>query len=61
MIVSNGYRDNQIIVLVDDSSTKMYINADVAIELGLAGEQENGSMHILNGRSDVFKTVANNV
>jgi DNA-binding transcriptional regulator YiaG len=58
VIVSNGNKNIQINALLDDGSTKTYINADVAAELGLVGEQENVSVNVLNGRSEVFKTAA---
>ena len=58
VIVSNGSKDIQINALLEDSSIKTYINADVAAELKLASKQENLKVNVLNERSKVFKTAA---
>ena len=44
VIVSNGARKLKVNALLDDARTKIYINSDVASELGLKGEvRENHS------------------
>ena len=37
MYIKNGDRKLQVNALLDDASTKMYINVNVAAELGLQG------------------------
>ena len=37
VIVKNGNRSMKLNALLDDASTKTYINADIAAELGLSG------------------------
>ena len=42
--------------LLDDASTKTYINADVAAELGLKGKTEQVTVNVLNGQVETFET-----
>ena len=42
--------------LLDDASTKTYINADVAAELGLKGKTERVTVNVLNGQVETFET-----
>ena len=54
----NGNRKIKVNMLLDDASTKTYINSDVAAELGLQGQlqQVNVSVHVLNGYVEAFET-----
>ena len=56
--------------LLDDASTKTYVNADVAAEFGLTGKTEKVIVNVLNGQIETFeikpvnvelKSVTNNV
>ena len=47
--VKNGDRWMTVNALLDDASTKTYINADVAAELGLKGKTEQVNVNVLNG------------
>ena len=42
--------------LLDDCSSKTYINSDVAAELGLKGKNRRVTVNVLNGRTDSFET-----
>lgn len=42
--------------LLDEASTKMYLNADVAAELGLQGRIEQETVSVLNGQIETFET-----
>ena len=42
--------------LLDDGSTKTYINSDVAAELNLEGETWKVTVNMLNGQVDSFET-----
>ena len=41
----------------DDGSTKTYLNADVAAELGLVGQPQKVTVGVLNGQYEVFETM----
>ena len=43
--------------LLDDESTKTYINGDVAAELGLEGSTQRITVNMLNGEDDSFETM----
>lgn len=43
--------------LLDDASTKTYINADIAAELGLQGTYQQTNVNVLNGQVKSFYTV----
>ena len=57
VVVKNG--EGRIIVnaLLDDGSTKSYINGDVAAELGLEGSTQRITVIVLNGEEDSFETM----
>ena len=55
-MLTNGGRSLKINVLLDDTSTKTYINADVAAELGLQGRTEKVTVNVLNGHAETFNT-----
>ena len=42
--------------LLDEASTKTYINADVAAELGLQGQPQKVTVNVLNGQTETFET-----
>ena len=54
--VKNGDRWMTVNALLDDASTKTYINADVAAELGLKGKTEQVTVNVLNGQVETFET-----
>ena len=54
--VKDGDRWMTFNVLLDDASTKTYINADVAAELGLKGKTEQVTVNVLNGQVETFET-----
>jgi len=47
--IKNGERKLRINTLLDDASTKSYVNADVAAELGLHGHPQRVNVNALNG------------
>ena len=55
VILKNGERSLKINALLDDASTKSYINADVAAELGPQGRTEKMTVNVLNGQVETFK------
>lgn len=55
-ILINGGRYLKINALLDDASTKTYLNADVAAELGLQGRTEKVTVNVLNGQAETFET-----
>ena len=61
VILKNGERSLKINALLDDASTKSYINADVAAELGLQGRTEKMTLNVLNGQVETFQTKPINV
>ena len=54
--IRNGNRKLQVNALLDDASTKTYINADVAAELGLQGCLRRVNVSLLNGKVETFET-----
>ena len=56
-MLQNGKRKLSVNALLDDGSTKSYINADIAAELGL--DSNNGTqrieVNILSGKSEILK------
>ena len=61
VILKNGERSLKINALLDDASTKSYINADVAAELGLQGRTEKMTVNVLNRQVETFETKPINV
>ena len=57
VIVRNGDKQLKINALLDDGSTKTYINEDVAAELGLQGTANDITVSVLNGKSDTFRSM----
>ena len=56
IILKNGNRSIKVNALLDDASTKTYINADVAAELGLQSKTERVTVNVLNGQVETFET-----
>ena len=52
----NGTRKIKVNALLDDASTKTYINSDVAAKLGLQGQLQRVNVSVLNGRIETFET-----
>ena len=48
VVLRNGTRTLKVNALLDDASTKAYLNADVAAELGLQGQTEKVTVNVLN-------------
>ena len=57
MILKNGNRAIKVNALLDEASTKTYINADVASELGLQGISRKVTVNVLNGQTETFETM----
>lgn len=57
--VNIKYQDREITItaLLDDGSTKSFINEDVAAELGLTGEKEQVIVNVINGRTEIIDTM----
>ena len=55
VILKNGNRRIEVNALLDDASTRTYLNPDVAAQLGLQGECQRVSVNVLNGRA--FETM----
>ena len=56
VVLQNGSKSMKVNALLDDGSTRSYINADIADELGLTGKAEAIAVNMLNGRREVFET-----
>ena len=48
VILKNGNRRIEVNALLDDASTRTYLNSDVAAQLGLQGEYQRVSLNVLN-------------
>ena len=56
VVLSNVTRTLKVNALLDDASTKTYLNADVAAELGLQGQTEKVTVNVLNDKVETFET-----
>ena len=56
VILISGDRSLKITALLDDASTRTYLNGDVAAELGLQGRTEKVTVNVLNGQAETFET-----
>jgi len=54
--LKNGKRRIKVNPLLDDVSTKTYINSDVAAELRLQGQLQRVNVSVLNGHVEAFET-----
>ena len=57
VILKNGNRAIKVNALLDEASTKTYIHADVASELGLQGISRKVTVNVLNGQTETFETM----
>jgi len=57
VVVKNGEQRIIVNALLDDGSTKTYINGDVAAQLGLEGSTQRITVNVLNGEEDSFETM----
>ena len=46
---------------MDEASTKTYLNADVASELGLQGHPQSVTVNVLNGQTETLETMPGEV
>lgn len=56
VILKNGNRWIKVNALLDDASTKTYVNADFAAELKLNGKTDKITVNVQNGRVEMFET-----
>ena len=54
--LKNGKKRIKVNAILDDASTKTYINSDVAAELGLQGQLKRVNVSVLNGHIETFET-----
>ena len=57
VVLKHGKKQMVVNALLDDGSTKTYLNSDVAAELGLQGETRQVTVSVLNNQSDTFETM----
>ena len=57
VILKNGNRAIKVNALLDEVSTKTYINADVASELGLQGISRKVTVNVLIGQTETVETM----
>lgn len=57
VILKNGRRKLVVNALLDDASTKTYVNSDVAAELVPQGESRKVTINVLNGQEDTSETM----
>lgn len=57
VIVKNGKKKLKVNALLDDASTRTYINMDVAAELGLQGKLQKVTVGVLNDKTETFETM----
>ena len=57
VILKNGNRRLFVNALLDDGSTKTYVNSDIAAELNLTGILERVNIGVLDGRSESLETM----
>ena len=50
VITKNGNQKVNVNALLDDGSTKMYLNTDIAAESGLEGQAQKVNINVLNGQ-----------
>ena len=57
VFLKNGsHRIFKVNALLDEVSTKTYLNADIAAELGLQGHPQSVTVNVLNGQTETFET-----
>ena len=58
VILKTDNRKIKVTALLDEASTKSFINTDVPAELGLQGKLQKVNVNVLNGQTETFKTMA---
>ncbi|XP_065177331.1 uncharacterized protein LOC135807824 [Sycon ciliatum] len=58
VLLKHNGAELRVNALLDDASTNSYVSSHVASELGLAGEQEDLTVKVLSGRTEVFRTTS---
>ena len=61
VILKNDDKEIRVNALLDDASTKTYINRDIAEELGLFGESKSVTVNVLDGQYTTFETMPVNL
>jgi hypothetical protein len=61
VILKSGKKSVKVNALLDDGSTKTYINADIASNLGLSGQVKSVSVNVLDGQVRTFETMPVNL
>lgn len=61
VILKKGNRQLKVNALLDNASTKTYVNADIAAELGLYDRTERVTVNVLSGQVETFETTPVNV
>ena len=56
VFLKNGNRRIKVNALLDEASTKTYLNVDVAAEHGLQGHPQSVTVNVLNGQTENFET-----
>ena len=56
IILQSGKRELQVNALLDDCSSKTYVNADVAAKLRIEGRTKLINVSVLNGKNERFET-----
>ena len=56
IVLKNGNRTMQVNALLDDASTKTYVNANVTKQLELQGTNERVTINVLNGQVKTLET-----
>ena len=54
VFLKNSNRRIKVNALLDEASTKTYLNADVAAGLGLQGHPQSVTVNVLNGHTETF-------
>ena len=58
VVLKNNDTQVKVNALLDDASTKSYINADIAKKLGLTGCRETVNVSVLNGKSEIIDSLS---
>jgi hypothetical protein len=58
VVLRDGDKLVSVTALLDDGSTRTYLNADVAAQLGLVGNHESVKVSVLNGKYEVLQTMS---
>ena len=58
VILKTDNRKIKVNALLDEASTKSFINTDVPAELELQGKLQKVTVNVLNGQTETFETMA---